>query len=183
MRKAHLRRGLAGLWAKLALPALVAALICLPAAAMVSPRLKPPAPHPAYASRDEYARLNEVRAAIAQRNWAGARAAADKLAELFREVDDGDIEAVRIFVTGGGCGGMSYGMTFTDSRNEHDAVLEGEGYKVYVDAVALNFLRGVEIDFVDRGMGQASFVFNNVFAAVGGSGGCSACGSSGGGCG
>ena len=44
-------------------------------------------------------------------------------------------------------------------------------------------LRGVEIDFVDRGMGQASFVFNNVFAAVGGSGGCSACGSSGGGCG
>ncbi|MCB1864118.1 MAG: iron-sulfur cluster assembly accessory protein [Chromatiales bacterium] len=110
-------------------------------------------------------------------------AAADKLAELFREVDDGDIEAVRIFVTGGGCGGMSYGMTFTDSRNEHDAVLEGEGYKVYVDAVALNFLRGVEIDFVDRGMGQASFVFNNVFAAVGGSGGCSACGSSGGGCG
>ncbi|MEZ5982293.1 MAG: transglycosylase SLT domain-containing protein [Parvularculaceae bacterium] len=81
MRKAHLRRGLAGLWAKLALPALVAALICLPAAAMVSPRLKPPAPHPAYASRDEYARLNEVRAAIAQRNWAGARAAADKLAD------------------------------------------------------------------------------------------------------
>jgi len=44
-------------------------------------------------------------------------------------------------------------------------------------------MRGVEIDFVDRGMGDASFVFNNVFAATGGSGGCGSCGSSSGGCG
>jgi len=47
--------------------------------------------------------------------------------------------------------------------------------------VALNFLRGVEIDYVERRMG-ASFVFNNVFAATGGSGACGGCGSAGGGC-
>lgn len=107
-------------------------------------------------------------------------AAEAKMAELFTDTDDG-LEAIRIFVSGGGCGGMTYGMTFTDRRTDYDCVLQANGFDVYVDAVALNFLRGVEIDFVDRPMG-ASFVFNNVFAATGGSGTCGACGASGGGC-
>jgi len=103
-----------------------------------------------------------------------------KLAELIQQTDD-DIEAVRIFVNGGGCGGMGYGMTFTDSRTEYDCVLEGGEVRVYVDSVALNFLRGVEIDYVERPTG-ASFVFNNVFSSTGGSGTCGACGAAGGGC-
>lgn len=107
-------------------------------------------------------------------------AAEAKMAELFAETDE-DLEAIRVFVSGGGCGGMTYGMTFTDTRTPYDCVLEANGFKLYVDAVALNYLRGVEIDFVDRPMG-ASFVFNNVFAATGGSGVCSACGAAGGGC-
>ena len=108
-------------------------------------------------------------------------AAQAKMAELLADVDD-DIEAVRVFVSGGGCGGMTYGMTFTDTRTAYDSVLEADGFKLYVDVAALNFLRGVEIDFVDRGLGQASFVFNNVFATTGGSGTCGACGAAGGGC-
>ncbi len=107
----------------------------------------------------------------------GARA---KMAELFRDIDE-DLNAIRIFVAGGGCGGMSYGMTFTDARTEFDCIMEADGFDLYVDAVALNFLRGVEIDFVERPTG-ASFVFNNVFAATGGSGTCGACGAAGGGC-
>ncbi len=108
-------------------------------------------------------------------------AAQEQMAALLAQVGDEDIEAVRVFVTGGGCGGMTYGMTFTDRRTEYDCVLEEAGVKVYVDAVALNYLRGVEIDYVDRPMG-ASFVFNNVFASTGGSGACRACGAAGGGC-
>ncbi len=108
-------------------------------------------------------------------------AAASKMAELFADVDEG-LEAIRVFVSGGGCGGMTYGMTFTDSRTPYDRVLETDGFKMYVDSVALEYLRGVEIDFVERQMG-ASFVFNNVFAATGGSGACGGCGgASGGGC-
>jgi iron-sulfur cluster insertion protein len=57
-----------------------------------------------------------------------------------------------------------------------------QGFDVYVDAVALNFLRGVEIDYVERPTG-ASFVFNNAFSITGGSGTCGACGAAGGGCG
>lgn len=107
-------------------------------------------------------------------------AASAKLAELFAETDD-EIEAIRVYVSGGGCGGMTYGMTFSDTRSPFDTVFDGEGFKVYVDSVALNYLRGVEIDYVERPTG-ATFVFNNVFASTGGSGVCGGCGAAGGGC-
>ncbi len=108
--------------------------------------------------------------------------AREKMLELFTQIEDDDMKAIRVFVSGGGCGGMGYGMTFTDSQSEYDCVRSEDGFDVYVDAVALNFLRGVEIDYVEKPTG-ASFVFNNAFAITGGSGTCGACGSSGGGCG
>ena len=107
--------------------------------------------------------------------------AREKMLELFNQVEDDDLKAIRVFVSGGGCGGMGYGMTFTDTQSEYDAVRKEEGFDIYVDAVALNFLRGVEIDYVERPTG-ASFVFNNAFAVTGGSGTCGACGAAGGGC-
>jgi iron-sulfur cluster insertion protein len=107
--------------------------------------------------------------------------AREKMLELFSQVEDDDLQAIRVFVSGGGCGGMGYGMTFTDSQTEYDVVRKEAGFDIYVDAVALNFLRGVEIDYVERPTG-ASFVFNNAFAMTGGSGTCGACGAAGGGC-
>ena len=92
-----------------------------------------------------------------------------------------EINGVRIFVSGGGCGGMTYGMTFVEQANEFDCVLETNGMNIYVDAVALGFLEGVEIDFKTQGVNK-SFVFKNVFANTGGAGTCGACGAAGGGC-
>lgn len=109
--------------------------------------------------------------------------ASSQLAKLFGEVDDEEIEAIRIYVTGGGCSGMAYGMTFTDRRTSYDRVFEGGGFNIYVDSIAMNYLQGVEIDYVQRPTG-ASFVFNNVFASTGGSGTCGRCGAAAGrGCG
>jgi len=106
--------------------------------------------------------------------------ARDQLSRLLAQVDDDEIQAVRVFVTGGGCGGMTYGMTFTDSATEFDCIIEEDGFALYIDTVALNFMRGVEIDFVERPTG-ASFVFNNAFAATSTGGACGGCGSAGGG--
>ena len=106
----------------------------------------------------------------------------EQFQRLISSVEDDDIEAIRIYVAGGGCSGMTYGMTFTDRRTDYDRVYEGDGYRVYVDAVAINYLRGVEIDFVTRETGS-TFVFNNVFQATGGAGTCGACGMASGGCG
>ncbi len=97
------------------------------------------------------------------------------------ENEDG-VNGVRIFVSGGGCGGMSYGMTFVEAPTEFDTTWEKDGLKVHVDAVALSFLEGVEIDYQTQGA-NASFVFKNVFANSGGSGTCGSCGAAGGGCG
>jgi iron-sulfur cluster insertion protein len=107
--------------------------------------------------------------------------AREKMAELFQQTEDDDLKAIRVFVSGGGCGGMGYGMTFTDTQTEYDCVRSEGNFDVYVDAVALNYLRGVEIDYVEKPTG-ASFVFNNAFSMTGGSGTCGACGAAGGGC-
>jgi iron-sulfur cluster assembly accessory protein len=93
-----------------------------------------------------------------------------------------DVNGVRIFVSGGGCGGMAYGMTFVEQPMPNDCVLEQGGMKIYIDAVALGFLEGVEIDYKVQGVSR-SFVFKNVFASTGGAGTCGACGASSGGCG
>ncbi len=93
------------------------------------------------------------------------------------------VSGIRIYVSGGGCGGMTYGMTLVEQPTQFDSVLENEGLNLYVDSVALGYLEGVEIDFKNEGLNQ-SFVFKNVFANSGGSGACGGCGgASGGGCG
>jgi len=106
-----------------------------------------------------------------------------KLAELIGQVEE-EIKGVRVYASPGGCSGISFGMTFTDQITGNDGVLDCEGVKVIVDHGTMQYLRGVEIDFVDRGDGAASFVFNNL-QSFGGGGGCGSggCGSGGGGCG
>ena len=102
-------------------------------------------------------------------------AARNKIAELIQEADS-DIAAVRVFVSGGGCSGMNYGMTFADAADDRDHVLDGSGaFRVYIDPVALGYMDGAEIDYKDDGV-NATFVFNNVFKSVGGSGSCGGCG-------
>jgi iron-sulfur cluster assembly accessory protein len=96
--------------------------------------------------------------------------------------DEEDVNGVRIFVSGGGCGGMSYGMTLVEEPTQFDATWSKDGLNVYVDAVALSYLEGVEIDHQSQGANR-SFVFKNVFASTAGSGTCGACGAAGGGCG
>jgi len=103
----------------------------------------------------------------------------EKLSELLNSEEE--INGVRIFVSGGGCGGMTYGMTFAEGPSQFDSIYQRDGLTVYIDAVALAYLEGVEIDYQQQGV-NASFVFKNVFAATGGTGACSACGAAGGGC-
>jgi iron-sulfur cluster insertion protein len=108
-------------------------------------------------------------------------AARSKMAELFSQVDE-SVQGVRVYAVPGGCSGISFGMTFTDQLNGNDSSRLFDTFKVIVDDGTLEYIRGVEIDFVDRGNGNASFVFNNL-PSVGGGGGCGSCGSGGGGCG
>lgn len=104
--------------------------------------------------------------------------ALEKMQELTSQVDD-SVKGIRIYVAGGGCSGISFGMTFADEINEDDAVRQLDSVNIVVDAETLEHMRGVEIDYVDYGNGNTSFVFNNLPAQQGG--GCGGCG--GGSCG
>lgn len=61
--------------------------------------------------------------------------------------------ALRVFVSGGGCSGMQYGMTFDDELREGDSEFEAAGLRVIVDPISANYLMGASIDFVDTLMG------------------------------
>lgn len=61
--------------------------------------------------------------------------------------------ALRVFVSGGGCSGMQYGMAFEAGPQEHDYLVEADGVRIIVDSTSLIYLEGATIDFVDSLMG------------------------------
>ncbi|MEN8214013.1 MAG: iron-sulfur cluster assembly accessory protein [Pseudomonadota bacterium] len=124
--------------------------------------------------------MSEVQNLLSDRDLSLTESAHGKMAELMTQIED-EIAGVRVYATPGGCSGISFGMSFTDQLNGNDSVRDYDSFKVIVDDGTMEHLRGVEIDFVDRGNGEASFVFNNLQPASGG--GCGTCGSAqGGGC-
>ena len=71
---------------------------------------------------------------------------------------------LRIAVSGGGCSGFQYGLSFDEETSPDDVVFERDGVGVVVDEVSLGLLNGAEIDFVEDLMG-ASFQIKNPNAA------------------
>lgn len=75
--------------------------------------------------------------------------AADHVRELLARETDGAGKTLRIFIEGGGCSGMQYGMVFDEKRpDDHGA--EFHGVAVLVDPVSAGYLRGSTIDFKDE---------------------------------
>ncbi len=84
--------------------------------------------------------------------------AAGKVRDLITQENDSSL-ALRIFVAGGGCSGLQYGMTL-DEEQDGDTVIALEGVKVLVDEMSLGYISGSEVDYVDSLMG-AGFTVNN----------------------
>lgn len=61
---------------------------------------------------------------------------------------------LRVFVAGGGCSGMQYGMAFEKEPRLGDMVEEPfEGVKVLIDPQSASYLSGAQIDYVESLMG------------------------------
>ncbi len=84
--------------------------------------------------------------------------AADKVHELLAQENDLSL-GLRIFVAGGGCSGLQYGMTL-DEEQVGDTVISQSGFKVLVDEMSVGYILGSEVDYVDSLMG-AGFTVNN----------------------
>lgn len=62
--------------------------------------------------------------------------------------------ALRVWVAGGGCSGLSYGMAIDDAEAEEgDEVLTDKGVKIYIDTMSLRYMTGSIVDYVDDSLG------------------------------
>ncbi len=75
--------------------------------------------------------------------------AAEHIKSLLAQEKENAGKALRIFVEGGGCSGMQYGMVFDDRRDD-DFSVEFNGIAVLVDPFSANYLRGAVVDFKDE---------------------------------
>ena len=82
-----------------------------------------------------------------------------RLRELLAKEENPQL-ALRIFVSGGGCSGMQYGMAFDDQRRESDLIVDNDGVQIIVDDFSMSYIRGSEIDYVDGLMGAGFTVHN-----------------------
>ena len=79
--------------------------------------------------------------------------AARRLQGLMQEKNLSEQFALRVFVAGGGCSGLQYGMTFDDQVREGDTEFVENGLRVLVDSMSANYMVGASIDYVDSLMG------------------------------
>ena len=80
---------------------------------------------------------------------------------------------LRVFIQGGGCSGLQYGLTFAESVNPNDRVIEKAWIvnnkktllKVLVDAFSYQHLVGATIDYESDLQGER-FIFDNPHAVT-----------------
>jgi iron-sulfur cluster assembly protein len=84
-------------------------------------------------------------------------AAALRIRELMAK---GEGVALRVGVKNGGCAGMEYTMEWAAEKLPFDELVEDKGARVFIDAKALMFLLGTEMDFQVSTL-KSGFVFNN----------------------
>jgi len=85
--------------------------------------------------------------------------AADKLGQVMTEKGLAN-HALRVFVSGGGCSGLAYGMAFAQAPESGDQIFETNGVKVIIDPDSFYYMDGAEIDFIDTETGGAFRIEN-----------------------
>ena len=111
--------------------------------------------------------IEPMQIAIANEEMSLSEAAADKLRKILMEKNLPN-HGLRVFVAGGGCSGLQYGMAFESQGREQDTIVEAHGVKMYVDPMSLEYLRGASIDYVDNLMGGGFRIENpNAVSACG----------------
>jgi iron-sulfur cluster assembly accessory protein len=69
--------------------------------------------------------------------------------------------ALRVYVAGGGCCGVNFGMALDNNFRDVDTTFESNGVKVVVDEVSVDYLRDATVDFVNDPQHGAGFAVNS----------------------
>ncbi len=68
--------------------------------------------------------------------------------------------ALRVYVQGGGCSGLTYGMTFDHEESGDEVAFQQGELKVVVDRASAPLLDGLKVDFL-TGLEQSGFKISN----------------------
>ena len=68
--------------------------------------------------------------------------------------------ALRFGVVTGGCAGLSYEMKFQKTPYENDIAFQQKGVNIIVNQESVEFVKGIEIDYVDT-LRESGFKYKN----------------------
>ncbi|HEU5139638.1 MAG TPA: iron-sulfur cluster insertion protein ErpA [Bacillales bacterium] len=91
-------------------------------------------------------------------------AASQQIKEMM-EGEGSTAQYLRFGVKGGGCSGLSYGLSFDDEVNDGDKEIEQQGLKILIDSDSSPLVQGTKIDYKQNMMG-GGFVIDNPNALV-----------------
>jgi iron-sulfur cluster assembly protein len=69
--------------------------------------------------------------------------------------------ALRVYLAGGGCSSVNFGMALDNNIRDVDLVFESNGVKVVIDEISIDYLRGAKIDFVNDPQRGAGFLVDS----------------------
>ena len=75
-------------------------------------------------------------------------------------VNEGPKAKLRMYVSGKGCAGLTYGFGITDEVEEDDLTIDQGDVVVVIDPDSLPYLRGSVVDFID-GLTGSKFDIKN----------------------
>ena len=100
---------------------------------------------------------------------------------------------LRVFVSGGGCSGLQYGMALEAEARPYDHIISRDDVKIFIDPTSMMYMNGATIGYEDSLMGGGFKIDNpnaasscgcgTSFKAKDGSGEAAAGGCASGGCG
>jgi iron-sulfur cluster assembly protein len=85
--------------------------------------------------------------------------ASEKINQFIKD-DKDEGHYLRMYVQGGGCSGLSYGMGLAKEPEEDDIVIENNGVKLLIDSYSMNHLEGASVDYIESLLGSG-FKINN----------------------
>ena len=93
-----------------------------------------------------------------------SEAAKEHAVQLIKQENRPEGTFIRVGVSGGGCSGLTYSLTFDHELKAEDQVFEDKGIKIVVDRKSFLYLVGTELDYTG-GLNGKGFVFKNPNAA------------------
>ena len=86
--------------------------------------------------------------------------AKNKLLDLLEEEGYNEDDYVRVYVTSGGCSGLSYNLDFANEADKEEACYEDNGIKILINKQSYPYIHGTTLEY-SGGLNGRGFVFNN----------------------